>query len=138
MVAIDAVGWAKPKLDELVRRLDEESRLRLSGDARRMRGARGLLTVAQPGAETSYLTPVMQIGSAKMSFLLKAMLHPGTLCVLHLRMPDGERFDISGKSSKCRHIEGLLHEIELIFDCPLDLEALSGAKEEEVGRAAVA
>lgn len=130
MMAIDAVGWAKPKLDELVRRMDEETRLRVTGDARRMRGARGLLTVAQPGAETTYLTPVTQIGSARMMFLLKAMLHPGTLCVLHLRMPDGERFDISGKSSKCRHVEGLVHEVELVFDCPLDLDALAGARDE--------
>ncbi len=126
MIAIDAVGLSKPRLAELVRRLDDECRLRLNGDLRRMRGARGLLTVSQPGAETTYLTPVTQIGSGKMSFLLKAMMHPGTLCVLHLRMPDGERFDVSGKTARCRHVEGLVHEVDLVFDCPFDLEALTG------------
>lgn len=131
MLAIDSVGWAKPKLDGLVRRLDDEARLRLTGDARRMHGARGLLTVAQPGVKTTYLTPVTQIGSARMTFLLKAMLHPGTLCILHLRMPDGERFDISGKTSQCRHVDGLVHEVELVFDSPIDLEALSGGGEAE-------
>lgn len=130
MQGIDSVGWPRPRLNALVRRMDEDARYRLMSETRRMRGARGLLTVCQSGSETRYLAPVTQFGSTMMSFLIRLMLHPGTLCVVHLRTPEGERFDISGKTSSCRHVEGVVHEIDLEFDAPIDLRTFVGGGDE--------
>lgn len=125
-VAIDGLRLPKPKMEALLKKAEEEAGPP-AHPARKLQGARAVVGIAQMGSEAAYSVPMREISDAGMAFLHRSMLHPKTPCTLHLVLPDGERIDVVGKVVSVRHIEGMIHDISVVFDTPLDLASIRAA-----------
>lgn len=126
---IDSLRLPKPKMDALLKRADDEAVGAGEGSSasrRRLHGARAVVSIAQMGVEATYNVPMREISDDGMAFLHRAMVHPKTPCTLHLALKDGEKIDVAGKVSGVRHIEGMIHDVRVAFDSPIDLAGLRG------------
>lgn len=56
-----------------------------------------------------------------MSILHSAYLHQDCKCVAVLQAPDGELLVVRGRIAHCKHLRGVVHEIGVQFDNPIDI-----------------
>ena len=59
-----------------------------------------------------------------MSILHSAYLHCDSKCVAVLEAPDGELLVVRGQIAHCKHLRGVVHEIGVQFDDPIDIHEL--------------
>ena len=129
---IDTLRMPKQKVDELLKKAEDAAKTAEppapeAGTPKRLLGARGVVSIAQMGSEATYAVPMREISDKGMAFLHRSMLHPNTPCTLHLSLSDGERIDVAGKVAGVRHVEGMIHDIRVAFDRPIDLSGLRAA-----------
>ena len=55
------------------------------------------------------------------AFVHGQFIYPDTKCEVQLTTKAGEKKMISGKVLRCRHVSGIIHEVSIRFDAPVDL-----------------
>jgi len=71
-----------------------------------------------------YLRNVCDEGAA---FLHGGMIHRGTPCTLLVLQRDGKLLKAPGSVARCRHVSGMVYEVGLRFDRPIDPARLAVA-----------
>lgn len=74
------------------------------------------------GGSNSYLMKPWDLAAFEIRLLHGTFIHEETKAVVILMALDDERVRAPGKVSRCRHVEGLVHEVVIQFDNPIDLE----------------
>ncbi len=79
------------------------------------------IAVEQPGGVTTCLSvSPRNISAGGVAFLHGGFLYTGSQCMLRLRPELEETMETGGEIVNCRHIQGLLHEVSVKFDRPID------------------
>ena len=79
------------------------------------------IAVEQPGGGSTRLSvSPRNISSGGLAFLHGGFLYTGARCTLWLGRQLEETVEIAGEIVNCRHIQGLLHEVSVKFDHPID------------------
>lgn len=68
-----------------------------------------------------FVVPIRNISEGGVAFLHNAMLHAGTRCTLYVLLEKGRSFKTSGRVVRCRHLQGMIHEVGLKFDSEVSL-----------------
>ncbi len=77
--------------------------------------------VSSPG-RISYLMKPWDLAAFEIRLLHGTFIHEETKAVVILMASDDERVRAPGKVSRCRHVEGRVHEVVIQFDDPIDPE----------------
>jgi hypothetical protein len=77
--------------------------------------------VGSPG-RVSYLMKPWDLAAFEIRLLHGTYIHEETKAVVTLMASDDERVRAPGKVSRCRHIEGRVHEVVIQFDNPVEPE----------------
>lgn len=115
--------------DELERLIDKLDRAQSHDSHRksapripyRRRGV--VLSIEHPGHSCSVVSVwTRSVSTQAVSLVLGAFLHPGTRCSLDLPRCYGTVQPIHGYVRWCRLVEGIVHEVAIQFDAPLELQ----------------
>ncbi len=126
-VQIDSVKLKDPELLRVLDRLDqneaeEGERAERRADPRiRYRIRHLVVHINQSGSVVAFLVPSRNISRRGIAFLHRQMLHVDTPCRVAVVLPEGEWLSVSARVVRCQHVEGMLHEIGLQFDKPIQL-----------------
>lgn len=103
------------------------------------------LEIQQPGG--SVTTPFVytrNISRTGVSLIHGSFLHDGTRCAVTLPTRAGGEARLSGRVVRCRHVRGIVHEVGVLFDKPVDVglflardAASDGLSSEHVDKAAL-
>ena len=77
--------------------------------------------VSSPG-RISYLMKPWDLAAFEIRLLHGTFIHEETKAVVILMTADDERVRAPGKVSRCRHVEGRVHEVVIQFDHPIEPE----------------
>ncbi len=77
--------------------------------------------VGTPG-RVSYLMKPWDLAAFEIRLLHGTYIHEETKAIVTLMASDDERVRAPGKVSRCRHIEGRVHEVVIQFDTPIEPE----------------
>lgn len=64
----------------------------------------------------SFTVPTRNLSKGGLAFLHKQMLIPGTKVHLKIPMVDDRILEIGARVSHCRHVNGMMHEIGVVFE----------------------
>jgi hypothetical protein len=83
-----------------------------------------VVRLEQPGGgiATFSATP-RDMSTSGIGFFHAAYIHPGTACTLLMRTLHGEPVSIAGVIMRCRHVSGRIHEVGVLFEHEIDVEA---------------
>jgi hypothetical protein len=70
----------------------------------------------------SYRAVSRNISSRGLGFLHGKFVYPGSACRIVVRTTDGTLVGLCGSVVRCRHVEGRVHEVGLLFEAPVDLQ----------------
>lgn len=73
------------------------------------------------GASTTYVVAPRNISTMGIGFLHGTYLYPTSPCKVSLETLDGERMQVNGTITNCRHVSRQVHEVGVRFDLPIDL-----------------
>lgn len=93
----------------------------------RMRGALWFpAEIREPAGGTSQRIKVypVDISAGGMCFLAGRFVHEKTECDLIIHFPDGESLTLTGKTVRCKHMQGRAHEVGVNFDKPFEMSLL--------------
>ena len=68
-----------------------------------------------------FVVPIRNISEGGVAFLHNTMLHHGTHCAIYVLLEKGRSFKTSGRVARCRHLQGMMHEVGLKFDVEVPL-----------------
>lgn len=74
------------------------------------------------GAETTYRMLTRNLNSHGIGFILGRYVYVNTVCAIELPTLDNERITVTGKVVHCRHLSGVIHELGIAFDRPIEVE----------------
>ncbi len=75
-----------------------------------------------PGAApTSCIVPTRDLSAHGLAFLHRSFLHTGSQIAVHLRERDGSTRLHPATIMRCRHVDGMIHEIGAKFAKPIDM-----------------
>lgn len=97
----------------------ERRNLRVSYNASGVR-----VTVCTAGAEVTFDVVPRNLSRMGMAFLHGRFVYPDTPCHVALPTQDGSGTFIDGRIRMCRHIGGIVHEVSVVFNEPIDLSLL--------------
>lgn len=128
---LNSLGLSKRELDQLLDEIDAQSPSG-GGDApgrrfvrRPFRQARLPMQIRQPGGHTAtFPVACRNISRTGVSVLHSAFIHPGTRCTLLLPSARGEPVTVTGAVVRCQHRRGMVHEVGVAFDGPINLREL--------------
>ena len=110
-------------------RLDRAARLvrhdRRRSQRHRYRSDAVILYIAPPDGEVRkdgpVLAPTRDISQGGLCFLHGAFLEPGTQCQVVLKTKGDQKWTVhEARVVRCRHLEGLMHEVGLQFEQEID------------------
>ena len=79
------------------------------------------IVVEQPGGVITRLSvSPRNLSSGGIAFLHGGFLYVGSKCSLQLSAPATDPIVVSGEIVNCRHVDGILHEVSVKFDMPID------------------
>ncbi len=81
-----------------------------------------LISLHVNGTSTRYSVVPRNIARYGLAFVHGRFVYPNTTCSVTLRQTDGRAHQIDGRVVRCRHIGGIVHEVSLKFEEPIDLE----------------
>lgn len=76
------------------------------------------------GAPQHYAVHLRNISNDGAAFLHTGMLHRDTACMLLVLQLDGTLLKASGRVARCRHVSGMVYEVGLRFEHPIDASKL--------------
>jgi hypothetical protein len=74
------------------------------------------------GAALRYVVRPRSLSTGGISVLHGTFVYPGTLCTILLPCLSGRRVPIEGRVVRCRCVRGRIHDVEIKFDEPIDLD----------------
>jgi len=79
------------------------------------------IVVEQPGGVITRLSvSPRNLSSGGIAFLHGGFLYVGSKCSLQLSAPSADTMVVSGEIVNCRHVDGILHEVSVKFDMPIE------------------
>ncbi|UCD76726.1 MAG: response regulator [Phycisphaerales bacterium] len=82
-----------------------------------------IVTLRHPGGSVvDYLVRPRNLSPQGIGFLHGNFVHPGSECQVHLVNLDRQPELVEGTVVRCRHVEGLVHEVGVRFEQPIALE----------------
>ena len=79
------------------------------------------IIVEQPGGVITRLSvSPRNLSSGGIAFLHGGFLYVGSKCSLQLSAPATDPIVVSGEIVNCRHVDGILHEVSVKFEKPID------------------
>ena len=79
------------------------------------------IVVEQPGGVITRLSvSPRNLSSGGIAFLHGGFLYVGSKCSLQLSAPATDRIVVSGEIVNCRHVDGILHEVSVKFNMPIE------------------
>ena len=125
---IKSVKLSSAELAKLLDRLDQaadvttaELAVRRAHSRRTYRVKGAAVIVTQGGVTASFGAPTRNISEGGLAFIHRNMLHVGTPCAAVLLTKDGTWRTVSAVVVRCRHLEGMLHEVGIKFGEEIDL-----------------
>lgn len=76
--------------------------------------------LAPVGTSGRFLAAPLEISPKCLRVLWSRFVHIGTACLITLTTNDGEAILVDGVVTRCDHFEGMLHETDITFECPVD------------------
>jgi len=87
-----------------------------------------IVQMRHPGGSCiNYLVRPRNISVGGIGFLHGSFCYTGTPCELSLRTVDGKRELVGGRVVRCQHLQGLVHEVGVKFNEPIDLDKHVGS-----------
>lgn len=77
-----------------------------------------------------YVVHLRNVSAEGVAFLHTGMLHRDTSCVLLVLQRDGALLRASGRVARCRHVSGMVYEVGLRFEKPIDPSTLVAERPE--------
>jgi CheY-like chemotaxis protein len=109
---------------------DERRRLRVAIDA-----AKAIVEVIHPsGARAVHAVVPRNLSRCGFAFILGRFVYSDSPCVVDLPTRDGQSLKIPGKVLRCRHVQGMMHEVSVLFSAPIDLTAFATLTADEQQR----
>ena len=79
------------------------------------------IIVEQPGGVITRLSvSPRNLSSGGIAFLHGGFLYVGSKCSLQLSAPATDPIVVSGEIVNCRHVDGILHEVSVKFNMPIE------------------
>ncbi|HWB20895.1 MAG TPA: response regulator, partial [Phycisphaerales bacterium] len=72
------------------------------------------------GGVSRILVCARNLSAGGLSFLHGGFLHQNSKCAIRLKTLDGEQVVVPGHIVSCRHVDGIVHEIGVCFNHPID------------------
>ncbi|HYE02672.1 MAG TPA: HD domain-containing phosphohydrolase [Phycisphaerales bacterium] len=84
------------------------------------------MEILQPGGTWSRFAVVSRnISRSGMALLHRAYVHVGVRCTVALPLTEGRVLNCPARVVRCQHIRGMVHEIGLCFDAPIELREVA-------------
>ena len=128
---LNSLGLSKRELDLFLDELDGSGSK--AGDDRAgrrfvrrdFRLPRVPMQISQPGGQiATFPVACRNISRTGVSLLHSAYIHAGTRCTLALPAAAGGSLTVTGHVVRCTHRRGMVHEIGIVFDTPINLREL--------------
>ncbi len=74
-----------------------------------------------------FVVAIRNISEGGVAFLHNAMLSLGMHCTIYVLLEKGRSFKTTGKVVRCRHLQGMIHEVGLKFDSIISLDRTQSA-----------
>jgi len=133
MGRINSLGLSKRDLDRLLDEIDGHAPSGAGGAVGRrfirrpFRQVRLPMQVRKPGDQAvTFPVACRNISCTGISVLHSAFIHPGTPCTLVLPSACGDPVTVTGTVVRCQHLRGMVHEVGVAFDNPIDLHNVLG------------
>ncbi|MEX0775532.1 MAG: hypothetical protein WD042_07435 [Phycisphaeraceae bacterium] len=82
-----------------------------------------IVSVTHPNkAQATFVVPPRNLSAHGLAFLHGSYIYPGCRCELILPRLDRKGQKVAGTVRGCRHINGTIHEVAVIFDQPVQTE----------------
>lgn len=123
----NTIGLSQRDLSDAMDRLDErsagnEGRFKRTFARWPFRHVSLLLTLEHPGgSRTEVPVACRNLSRGGVGVLHNAFVHTGTRCSVSLPQPDGVRKSTRGQVVRCSHLHGLVHELGIRFENPINL-----------------
>jgi len=126
---LSSIRLDERSIEEILNRLDMDAP---GAGAERREGARFayrvkacVVQLQQPGDSepASFLVPTRNVSSGGLSFLHGGFVHVGTSCTARLVTRHGKWNDEQGVVTRCRHVEGTVHEVGIRFKSRIEPSA---------------
>ena len=120
----------------LVDAVDESSLRTVEEDRRALRvrynETSAVLTIFNESGNDSKLAVVPRNLSRRgMAFVHGRFVYPDSTCEVMIKALDGKWHVLAGVIRNCRHVSGIVHEVSVVFDEPIDLSMFSALSPEE-------
>lgn len=120
----NTLGSQSRRLDELLDELDarDSSSVHRSHARRKFRERSVSVVLSQPdGGEVTLKLAARNLSVGGVSLLHSAFVYPGTAIVVSLPRVNGKLQKVRGKVMRCDHLTGVIHEVGVKFDDPVNL-----------------
>lgn len=81
-----------------------------------------LVSLEGNGSHVRFSVVPRNISRGGMAFVHGRFVYPNTPCHAALPRTDGKPHQVEGKVVHCRHVAGIVHEVSVRFDAPINLE----------------
>lgn len=109
-----------------------------AGERRNLRvayhGQNVLVTMNPAGPAVRYSVVPRNLSRGGMAFVHGRFVYPDTPCQVCLPAATGRDCPLEGRVVRCRHIGGIVHEVSVCFDKPIDLESMVALSPDEAER----
>jgi CheY-like chemotaxis protein len=126
---IETIKLSERDKSRLLRAVEAQSAQQGSGghgERRHLRvayhGRSVLITMNPMGANVRYSVVPRNLSRGGLAFIHGRFIYPQTACTVSLGANDGQVLSVEARVLRCRHIGGIMHEVSLQFEEPIDLE----------------
>lgn len=112
-------------LDDLDRRQNERAKSRRGTGRVKYRIPSVVVRPDRSDKDIAFIVSTRNISTGGMSILHGQMMYTGNACRVDLATRNGEWITVKATVAHCRLIRGMLHEVGLMFDAPIDLSTLA-------------
>lgn len=78
------------------------------------------LIIREVGHDVAFMVVTRNLSRGGVSLLHRHAMSPGQPCTVVFPMRDGpKQVFVTGRTARCRHVRGLLHEVGIRFDKPI-------------------
>lgn len=89
-------------------------------------------TIRPPaGPPVNYSIVTRNLSRWGIAFLHGQFVYPESTCEMMIPKLDGEIVKVKGAVKRCRHVKGIIHEVSVVFDQPIDLSQFVQLSAEE-------
>lgn len=139
---IETIRLSPRDKQKLVEYIEQSSKKTVQSDRRHLRvdfqGRKTLVTITNShGQRVSHSVLPRNLSRRGLAFVHGRFVYPDSRCQVTLPMANGKWYVIEGFVRNCRHIQGIIHEIAIVFDEALNLNdfVLLTASQQEKHRA---